>query len=64
MENRVLLYLNTVAAASVDLGLVIAIIRSGPSGSGLVVLSVTVALLPVLLTATVVQHRRITAALP
>ena len=64
MENRVLLYLNTVVAASVDLAVTIALLRAGPSGTELAALGVALALLPVLLTATVVQHRRIIAALP
>ena len=63
MENRVLLYMNTVAAASIDLGIVIALLRNSPTGSGLAVLAVAVALLPLLMAATVVQHRRLATSI-
>jgi hypothetical protein len=63
MENRVLLYMNTVAAASIDLGVVMALVRQQPSGSGLAVLAAAAVLLPVLLAATVVQHRRLATAI-
>jgi hypothetical protein len=63
MENRVLLYMNTVAAASIDLGIVIALLRKPPTGSGLAVLAVAVALLPLLMAATVVQHRRLATSI-
>ena len=63
MENRVLLYMNTVAAASIDLGIVIALLRKPPTGGGLAVLAVAVALLPLLMAATVVQHRRLATSI-
>ena len=56
-----LLYMNTVAAASIDLGVVVALVREHAAGCGLAILAVAVVLLPLLLAATVVQHRQLTA---
>ena len=55
-----LLYMNTLAAASIDLGIIMALVREHASGSGLAVLTVAALLLPLLMAATVVQHRRLT----
>jgi hypothetical protein len=60
VEDRVLLYLNLLAASIVDLAVAIALARTGPERN-LVLFAAVVALLPALLVPTLVLHRRIAA---
>jgi hypothetical protein len=62
MEDRILLYLNLLAASVVDLAVAIALARTGPGRNELVFAAV-VLLLPALLVPTLLLHRRIAAAI-
>jgi hypothetical protein len=61
MDDRILLYLNLLAASAVDLAVVIALARTGPERNAVLFGSVLV-LLPVLLGPALVLHRRLAAA--
>lgn len=62
MEDRILLYLNLLAASAVDLAVAIALARTGPEHHTILFCAV-VALLPVLLAPALVLHRRLAAAM-
>ena len=62
MNDRILLYLNLLAASAVDLAVVIALLRTGPERN-LVLLCSVVVLLPALLGPALVLHRRLAAAI-
>ncbi|HET6849648.1 MAG TPA: hypothetical protein VFH74_12360 [Gaiellales bacterium] len=60
MEDRVLLYLNLLAASAVDLAVVIVLARTGPERNAILFCAV-VALFPLLLGPALVLHRRLAA---
>ncbi len=62
MEDRILLYLNLLAASAVDLAVAIALARTGPDRNALLFAAVLL-LLPALLVPTLLLHRRIAAAI-
>jgi hypothetical protein len=62
MEDRILLYLNLLAASAVDLAVAIALVRTGPERNAILFASVLV-LLPLLLGPALVLHRRLAAAM-
>jgi hypothetical protein len=62
MDDRVLLYMNLLAASVVDLAVAIALARTGPERN-IVLFGAVVALLPALLGPALVLHRRIAAAM-
>jgi hypothetical protein len=62
MEDRVLLYLNLLAASVVDLAVAIALARMGPQRNAALLVS-TVLLLPALLGPALALHRRLAAAI-
>ncbi|HYW28347.1 MAG TPA: hypothetical protein VE824_00960 [Gaiellales bacterium] len=62
MEDRILLYINLLAASAVDLAVAIALARSGPERHAILLCAV-LALLPVLLGPALVLHRRLAAVM-
>jgi hypothetical protein len=62
MDDRILLYLNLLAASAVDLAVAIALARTGASGN-VVPFTGAVLLLPALLGPALVLHRRIAATM-
>jgi len=60
-ETRLLLYVNMLAASALDLAVAIALVRTG-AGREPAVTAAVVVLLPLLLTPTVLLHRRVVRA--